>query len=162
MQPCPVQSQKGFTLIELVMVIVILGVLAAVAVPKFISVREEARTAAMQSALAAVRTAAEVAKAKCIVTPGCHVPGQVSVSMNGATMDFYNGYPNAGQQTPGQIQDWVTVSGFTVTGVPMADQLTRWQLTSARDPATCYVQYQRFLNWDDDPTGRIGMQTAGC
>ncbi len=41
--------QTGFTLIELVMVIVILGVLAAAAIPKFISLAADANTAAVQS-----------------------------------------------------------------------------------------------------------------
>lgn len=43
------KSQAGFTLIELVMVIVILGVLAAVAIPKFIDMRVDANTAAVAS-----------------------------------------------------------------------------------------------------------------
>jgi MSHA pilin protein MshA len=43
-----IRTQKGFTLIELVMVIVILGILAVVAIPKFIDLSSDAKTAAVQ------------------------------------------------------------------------------------------------------------------
>jgi MSHA pilin protein MshA len=52
------KSQAGFTLIELVMVIVILGVLAAVAIPKFIDLRAEANTAAVASVAGSLSAAA--------------------------------------------------------------------------------------------------------
>lgn len=50
--------QTGFTLIELVMVIVIIGVLAAVAIPKFIDLRGEANTAAVQGVAGSLGAAA--------------------------------------------------------------------------------------------------------
>ena len=52
------KSQAGFTLIELVMVIVILGVLAAVAIPKFIDMRGDANTAAINSVAGSLSAAA--------------------------------------------------------------------------------------------------------
>ncbi|MDO8698946.1 MAG: type II secretion system protein [Rhodoferax sp.] len=54
------QVQRGFTLIELVMVIVILGVLAAVAIPKFVDLKGDAVTAATQGVAGALSSAAAI------------------------------------------------------------------------------------------------------
>ncbi len=48
-----VKNQKGFTLIEIIAVLVILGILAAVAVPKFMSLTETAKQKAVDGALSA-------------------------------------------------------------------------------------------------------------
>jgi len=58
------KSQGGFTLIELVIVIVILGILAAVAIPKYEDMREEARTAALKGQLGSIRSALAIQYAR--------------------------------------------------------------------------------------------------
>lgn len=62
------QGQHGFTLIELVMVIVILGVLAAVAIPKFVDLKGDAQLSAIQGVAGAAASASAINYAGCAVT----------------------------------------------------------------------------------------------
>lgn len=63
------RKEKGFTLIELVMVIVIIGILAAVAIPRFASLRSDARKAACDGNVGAIRGAISAYYAKGAVSP---------------------------------------------------------------------------------------------
>lgn len=54
------RNKPGFTLLELIMIISIIGVLAAIAIPKFINIRESAENARVDGNLAALRSAMEI------------------------------------------------------------------------------------------------------
>jgi MSHA pilin protein MshA len=75
-------GKRGFTLIELVMVIVILGVLAASILPRFVDLQTRAKISATTGALGAIRSAIAVAyasRAAYDLTP--YVPSTIDTSM---------------------------------------------------------------------------------
>ena len=68
------KNQKGFTLIEIIAVLVILGILAAVAVPKFVDLQNDSREKSAQSVFASLQSAASLNFAKGAMTPADHTP----------------------------------------------------------------------------------------
>ena len=62
------RNQKGFTLIEIIAVLVILGILAAVAIPKFINMQTSAEKNALQGAIAALKSTVTMGYANALLT----------------------------------------------------------------------------------------------
>ncbi len=85
-------KQQGFTLIELVLVITILGILAAFAIPRFAGIETQARISVMQGVAGSLEAAAALAHAKQLAQ-GVSAGG--NISMEGITINMVNGYPSA-------------------------------------------------------------------
>jgi MSHA pilin protein MshA len=152
-------QQKGFTLVELIVVIVILGILAATALPRFINVTGDARVAAVQGFAGGVRSAVGLVQARYFATGSS---ASVSVTMaDGTTVAVAagTGIPTGAQ---GGIGDAIageggcvalpagSCSGFTA----VFGAATTFQPTNGGS-ATCGVSY-------NEANGAVTVDTSTC
>lgn len=144
-------TQRGFTMVELVFVIVILGILAAFAVPRFVDLQQDARASVVEGVAGAVRSANALIHAASIVSEN-ELDAAGTITMEGANIDLVYGYA-AGDDTgmDAAITDADNIiatsdaAGTGSTALAAADTTTYFQYTRDGTLAgivdNCYVQY---------------------
>lgn len=148
------RQQEGFTLIELVMVIVILGILAAFALPRFADLGGDARTAAVQGIGSNIKSAAAIVHSAALVK-GVASAASGTVTLEGQTINLVYGYPGAGTDIMSASQFDPDPNDYTKTAAATS---TTWDRAGA--PGTCQVVYNEASSATSPAT--VNVTTSGC
>ncbi|WP_117234790.1 prepilin-type N-terminal cleavage/methylation domain-containing protein [Vibrio maerlii] len=118
------KNRNGFTLIELVVVIVILGVLAVVAAPRFINLSGDASGASISGVEAALKSALKFAEARIEIDNA-----ESSIDYEGETISLTGGYPAASAGTLRSLLQIEVPSSWT----------RNWETVPCDEPEFCIL-----------------------
>ncbi|KKD60024.1 hypothetical protein RN22_12870 [Grimontia sp. AD028] len=148
------KRQGGFTLIEMIVVIVILGILAVTAAPKFLNMQDEAQEGALQGLKGAMTSAASMVHAKVLINgDSADEDGVGSIE----SITTKNGYPDATITGIGAAIEGVSADGTNTDWKPHTDATASdGKYTFSKNGGTKCVTYNNAVDADTAPVIIVG------
>lgn len=158
--------QSGFTLVEMVIVILILSVLAATAYARMAHIDSQARQASLQSFKATVLSVAAMAKGACMSDPQCAGSQTTSTTqIEGNTIYFSHGYPVGwlgNEDGAGTLLQLVDAGKFSVQPSLSDNNHAIYFLQGARDINHCQLEYTISSTPADASALAVTIDSSGC
>ena len=141
--------KRGFTLIEIVVVIIVLGVLAVIALPKFVNFHADSKVAVLEGIAGAMKSSLDIVHSKAVIE-GENVDSG-SIEYAGVTIPLYNGYPavdgnDSFDELNRQVRAWLDIDSVSLTTIKLDNDAAPFFVDKSSPNNQIYIFFSEDLN----------------
>lgn len=141
--------KSGFTLIEMVVVIIVLGILSIIALPKFIDLKTDSKIATLDGIAAAMKSGLDLVHGKAVIEGEAKGPGNIEHA--GVTIPLYNGYPavdgtDSFDELNRQVRAWLDIDSVSLTTIQLDPDAAPFFIDKSTANNHIYIFFSEDLN----------------